>query len=112
MVVKSFAPMKRKLFTVKVQTAILVLGYDQEHAEKTARHIIRDEWPVRNLDKVPFSCEVRPMTEIPAGYAIDDYAEENSIDEPELLELPEFTVREWIERGAAPCYSPGRGSDR
>lgn len=103
-------PMIRKLFTVKVQTEMLVLAKDERHAERTAQHVAQDEWPVRDLTKVHFSCEARPVRQLPAGYDLDEYPEENTAQEPELLNEPEHTVREWIESGAAPHYIPGRRS--
>jgi hypothetical protein len=91
--------MARKLFTVNIKTEILVLAEDEMHAETVAKHIVVDEWPCRTLQESHFAFQVQPMSHVPAGYDIDDYPEDNTLEEPER------TVRELIELGAAPGYT-------
>jgi hypothetical protein len=91
--------MERKLFTVSIQTEILVLAKDGKLANKMARHIVEDEWPCRRLDGSLFNVQAQPMDHLPAGW------DENEFPEDDTLEEPERTIRELIELGAAPGYT-------
>jgi hypothetical protein len=88
--------MGRRLFTVVIQTEIIVLAGDETHAEIVAKQIVEDEWPARNLRESSFKFQAQPMSHLPVGWDENEFPEDNTLEEPER------TIRELIERGAAP----------
>lgn len=88
--------MARRLFTVVIQTEIIVLAGDETHAEIVAKHIVEDEWPARDLRESSFKFQAQPMSHLPVGWDENEFPEDNTLEEPER------TIRELIERGAAP----------
>jgi hypothetical protein len=88
----------KRLFTVTVETDLVVLACDEQEAEDIAMealdHVADDEWNV---------CP-SPMTYLPAGW------DESCIPFGEGAEEdPDRTVGKWIELGAAPEYALRNG---
>lgn len=82
-----------KLFTVTVETEVVVLAESQEEAEDLAKTDFRD------LDVSDFSFVGSNMRYLPGDwetYSIPFGLKEDS--------HPDRTVQEWIDLGAAPFY--------
>jgi hypothetical protein len=92
--------MARRLFTVVIQTEIVVLANDETHAEIVAKQIVEQEWPARDLRASSFKFQAQPMSHLPVGW------DENGFPEDNTLEEPERTIKELIELGAAPGMCP------
>jgi hypothetical protein len=88
--------MTRRLFTVVIQTEIIVLADDEAHAEIVAKQVVENEWLARDLRASSFKFQAQPMSHVPVGW------DENGFPEDNTLEEPERTIRELIELGAAP----------
>ena len=88
--------MDRKLFTVMIQTEIVVLAGDETLAEILAKHVVENEWSCRNLRESSFKFQAQPMSHLPLGWDLNQFPEDNTLEEPER------TIRELIERGDAP----------
>jgi hypothetical protein len=89
--------MARRLFTVVIQTEIIVLAGDETHAEIVAKQIVENEWPARDdLRASSFKFQAQPMSHLPVGWDENEFPEDNTLKEPER------TIRELIELGAAP----------
>lgn len=87
-------PSSKRLFTVAIETEIVVLAESSSEAELLARESMRD------LDSDQWSRMASPMTHLPAGW------EGEAIPYgPGESEDPDRTIDEWIERGAAPKYT-------
>jgi hypothetical protein len=84
----------KRLFTVAIETEVVVLAESSSEAELLARESMRD------LDGDQWTMMASPMAYLPAGWEGDaiPYGPGDSED-------PDRTVDKWIERGAAPKYT-------
>jgi hypothetical protein len=82
-----------KLFTVTLETELVVLANTPEEAEESAL----DE--LRSLDRYNYSAQASDMRHLPADWEMGaiPHGTRDSND-------PDRTIEEWIEKGAAPEY--------
>lgn len=83
-----------KLYSVKVETEVIVLANDKAGAEGAAREAIHD------MGAYDLDYDISPLRYLPFGWQ----GGELPWVDPDL-EAPERTVDEWIEAGAAPELS-------
>jgi len=84
----------QKLFTVTIETEVVVLAEDPSEAEQLARE------SMRHLDEDQWSTTASEMTHLPGGWQGDAIP-----FGPGVSEDPDRTIDEWVKRGAAPKYT-------
>ncbi len=88
----------KRLFTVTIETDLVVLARDADEAEGIAmdalNHVARDEW----------SACPSPMTYLPGDWDTDCIPFGDGVPEE-----PDRTIGKWIEFGAAPEYALRNG---
>ncbi len=85
--------MTLKLYTVAIETEIVVLANSPGEAEEQAANAQSD------LSESDYGIHARNMSHLPAEWEMDSipFGEKDDDD-------PDRTLGEWIERGAAPEY--------
>jgi hypothetical protein len=89
-----------KLFTVTVETEIVVLANSSTEAEELARDTIG---PGGDISSNEFDTHAQPMSYLPGSWETDaiPYGEHDSSD-------PDRTIQSWIDHGAAPEFAQQR----
>lgn len=84
----------KRLFTVTIETEIVVLAEDADEAEEIAIDAID------GLDSDAWDSHAMPMATLPAGWEGDAIPYGPGVEDD-----PDRTVGQWIEQGAAPEYA-------